>query len=1094
MVKFPKTIEELLISPKEREISAVLKRGSMAPVKFDLDKIAIAVQKASVAAGRSYSDKESREFATTVQEGLSSNGKLFAHSGRRIPEVRDVEEAVLNNFDQKNIRHITEAISQGLGLPYENVERIVEKIIPDIDPTGEFYKEYMASRKQVREKLVHLPFAIEFDSTDKQLLIEDAHNGKPHPFNADALANLILERTNVPYADTIRAVKRTQEILALRKTDRPIQTEEIISITDLSLNELGYSQNNLLGGRRINISLDDVTQLIFNRSLENSNIQSNNPEAVNLGIAELVLKQYALNERIFDLDVAEAHKNGIIHLHDLGYPIRTYCSAHSIEFLKQYGLDVVVANLDAKSKPATKPRVLNNHLHTFLAAIQSSYAGALGFPMLNTLYAPVLLKEVEMVEGEEIIGDSDGNRIKVPRRLEREVLEDLISDQNIKEFRETKSTRILKLRRREELEEISQNLIFGASQSAFSRGGQTLFIDFNIDLGTPDHVVNVPALFGKNQYIMSRQNERGEWEVVERTSEEPRRVEGLMSQIKGHEHEPDKTNGDVIQPEGDEVIMTYGHELVQKASREFTYALLKIFEDGDKYGNLFNFPKCDVHVGRDTFENPENEKLLRRACEVVEHNDAVYFMFDRGDGMNVAQCCRLRERITDPEILKHPEKMRFCGFQNVSINLAQAAYKSSGDSLEERLNSTINEIDNALLLALKAHVNKREYVQKLLDTDGTPLRAMGVPSDDGEPYIDLKKATYIFGVVGLNELVQSLTGKQLHEDAEAFKVGLKVLSHMYEIKNQFTERYGLKFVIEETPGESANRRLAKIDQMQFPEQSARVLKGSVEEDEVYYTNSGHLWAQAPVSGIDRAILQAKTNPLIEAGAITHLFTGEKKNRASSVFDFVKSMYENTQSSQVVFSGEHTVCLSCGNHVRGLVEKCGACGNDVPEKIAQKTRIVGYESDVRKWNKSKKGELKARQKAQEFYAGQQNSIIDLEADLLESIIEKENIRVGIIGSPDCPQCDRAYRIIERALEKVPEETRNQIEIVKYDVHNIDDRVTAMIYNAPLDTFPTVVVHKGDTFERFSSEYPYSGKPRTLTTPIFQQMFDRIVEGD
>ncbi|MCX6749124.1 MAG: ATP cone domain-containing protein [Candidatus Pacearchaeota archaeon] len=1100
MVEFPKTLDELLAPPAARAVRAVLKRDGKTITPFRPDKIAGAIRRASEASGKYYSLEFASELAERVRERLSNQSEPFGRSGRAIPTVEDVQDRVLEVFQDDNVRRaysiIETWVESTLGiqsLSPEQVSVVAEEIVKSVDPTGSVYEQYRERRKAVRERAVTFPFLIQLDATDKQLSIHQVVNGKPHSFDTKVIASLILEKTTgVNYEHAVAAAKRVEEVLAQRPTDSSIGAEEITAIVDASLMEAGYRGNNLLGGRRLSVTLDDVNQIIYSRSVENSNIQTNNPEAVNLGIAELVLKELSMRE-VFEPDVAEAHRIGEIHLHDLGYPERTYCSAHSIEFLKRYGLDKVVENLDAKSHPATKPQVLNNHVHTFLAAIQSFYAGALGFPMVNTLYAPYVLEEVEMVEGYQIVRNEEGEVIKrISHRMKKTALEDILSGgEKGFEFEEAGSRRIMRLRDSKELTEIAQNLIFGASQSAFSRGGQTLFIDFNLDLGTPGHVVNVPALFGRDKrYINARKNEFGEWEIVRTDSKEPARITGLMQKAPGHEDEPDSTNGDVIQPEDGTVVLTYGHELLEKASREFARAMLRVFKAGDKYGSPFNFPKCDIHVGKTTFENPENEALLREACEVVEHNDSVYFMLDRGDGMNVAQCCRLRERITDPALLKFPEKMRFCGFQNVSINLPQTAYRATGNSLEERLASTIEEIDKTMLLALKAHTNKRRYIQDKLDHEGSPMRSMGKPSDDGEPYIDLAKATYIIGVVGLNELVQHLTGKELHENAEAFKLGLKVLSHMYGVKQEFTRRYGMKFVIEETPGESANRRLAKIDQALFPEQSAAVLKGSVERDEVYYTNSGHLNASAPVSGLDRTILQAKTNPLIEAGAITHIFSGDRQNNAGAVFDFVKAAYTETQSSQIVFSGEHTICLCCGNHVRGLKDKCGTCGNDDPKQLSQKTRIVGYNSDPRKWNRSKKGELDAREIATDYYAGGKGSLQDLEAELLLSIIEPGKTRIAIIGSEGCEQCERAYKIVERYVGTLSDEERAAVEFVRYDVANELDRVNAMIYNAPLDTFPTVVVHKGDKFKRFSSEYPYQKLPVTLNTPVLREMLEQV----
>jgi len=47
--------------------------------------------------------------------------------------------------------------------------------------------------------------------------------------------------------------------------------------------------------------------------------------------------------------------------------------------------------------------------------------------------------------------------------------------------------------------------------------------------------------------------------------------------------------------------------------------------------------------------------------------------------------------------------MRFCGFQNVSINLAQTGYRATGESLDEKIESTFQEIDKAMELIALLH-------------------------------------------------------------------------------------------------------------------------------------------------------------------------------------------------------------------------------------------------------------------------------------------------------------------------------------------------------------------------------------------------------
>ena len=194
--------------------------------------------------------------------------------------------------------------------------------------------------------------------------------------------------------------------------------------------ERGYTQQ-LRDLSLYRVSKDYLENLMFTKSTENSNIVNNNPEAVNLGVAELVLKQWAL-DTIFSPDVKRAHDTGAVHVHDLGYPTRVYCSSHSIEYVKKYGLTGLI-NLNTSSSPARSASVLTGHLNTFLASMQANYAGALGIAYINILYAPFL------------VGMND-----------------------------------------DDLHQVAQELIFNGSQNAFSRGGQTLFLDFNIHTGCPE--------------------------------------------------------------------------------------------------------------------------------------------------------------------------------------------------------------------------------------------------------------------------------------------------------------------------------------------------------------------------------------------------------------------------------------------------------------------------------------------------------------------------------------------------------------------------------------------------------------------------------
>lgn len=70
---------------------------------------------------------------------------------------------------------------------------------------------------------------------------------------------------------------------------------------------------------------------------------------------------------------------------------------------------------------------------------------------------------------------------------------------------------------------------------------------------------------------------------------------------------------------------------------------MEVWREGDYHGKVFAFPKMDLHIDSKSFEDPEQKKLLKYACEIASENGSPYFIFDRED-ISLAACCRLKNR------------------------------------------------------------------------------------------------------------------------------------------------------------------------------------------------------------------------------------------------------------------------------------------------------------------------------------------------------------------------------------------------------------------------------------------------------------------
>ena len=97
-----------------------------------------------------------------------------------------------------------------------------------------------------------------------------------------------------------------------------------------------------------------------------------------------VTANYWLSE-IYDHEIAEAHRNADIHLHDLSM-LTGYCAGWSLKQLLLEGLGGITGKIT--SSPAKHLSVLCNQMVNFLGIMQNEWAGAQAFSSFDTYLAP----------------------------------------------------------------------------------------------------------------------------------------------------------------------------------------------------------------------------------------------------------------------------------------------------------------------------------------------------------------------------------------------------------------------------------------------------------------------------------------------------------------------------------------------------------------------------------------------------------------------------------------------------------------------------------------------------------------------------------
>lgn len=116
---------------------------------------------------------------------------------------------------------------------------------------------------------------------------------------------------------------------------------------------------------------------------ENSNM-TYSLQGLNNFIAAQITERYWLN-KLYSVEIREAHKNADIHIHDLGF-LATYCCGWDLKDLIVRGFGGVPGKIN--SKPAKHFKALLNQVVNFMYTMQGESAGAQALSSFDTLIAP----------------------------------------------------------------------------------------------------------------------------------------------------------------------------------------------------------------------------------------------------------------------------------------------------------------------------------------------------------------------------------------------------------------------------------------------------------------------------------------------------------------------------------------------------------------------------------------------------------------------------------------------------------------------------------------------------------------------------------
>lgn len=292
-----------------------------------------------------------------------------------------------------------------------------------------------------------------------------------------------------------------------------------------------------------------------------------------------------------------------------------------------------------------------------------------------------------------------------------------------------------------------------------------------------------------------------------------------------------------------------------------------------------------------------------------------------------------------------------------TLNLVRLALECRNIKEEqERIEVFFHKLDDLLGIAA-LQLNDRFDFQKVAAPKQFPLlmSALWINHEQLEEETTIEKVinqgTLGIGFIGLAETLKALVGHHHGESEAAQSLGLRIIRHMRDRANEFSEKFQHNFGILATPAEGLAGRFTKRDKRDFG-----IIPGVTDRD--YYTNSNHVPVYYKCSAQHKAEVEAPYHELTLSGHIFYVEIDSDATHNPEAIERVVDMMDALNMGYASVNHTRNRCLDCGHEDANKDEKeCPKCGSTHVDRLQ---RITGYlVGTTDRWNHAKLAELNDR---------------------------------------------------------------------------------------------------------------------------------------
>lgn len=215
----------------------------------------------------------------------------------------------------------------------------------------------------------------------------------------------------------------------------------------------------------------------------------------------------------------------------------------------------------------------------------------------------------------------------------------------------------------------------------------------------------------------------------------------------------------------------------------------------------------------------------------------------------------------------------------------------------------------------------------------------------------INQGTLGIGFIGLAECLVALTGKHHGEDEQSQALGLRIVGHIRDKANEYSEKYQHNYSVLATPAEGLAGKFTAKDRKTFG-----ILPGITDRE--YYTNSNHVPVYYKCNANHKARIEAPYHDLTRGGHIFYVeIDGDATHNPASIMGVV-DMMDRYNMGYCSVNHNRNRCMECGfEDASEHLERCPRCGSTHIDRLQ---RITGYlVGTTDRWNHAKLAELNDR---------------------------------------------------------------------------------------------------------------------------------------